>query len=197
MSYSTLQSDIAEYMHRSDLTAKIPTFISVAESSMFRELHIKDLQVSVTGSTTGAYVTLPTDFGSVVRITVTYGGMERTLDYKAQAETPTATSASPGFYSFENDKLVIWGAGTGQPYTLYYTPSLQALSVSNTTNWLLENAHDLYLYSSCLEAAKNIRDDNEVQKLTSIVTPLLDSVRRYSERRGQPTNGSLQIKPRR
>lgn len=197
MSYATLQADIAEYMHRSDLTAKIPTFISVAESSMFRELHIKDLQVSVTGTTTGAYVTLPTDFGSVVRITVTYGGMERTLDYKAQAEAPTSSSASPGYYSFENDKLVIWGAGTGQAYTLYYTPQLQALSLTNTTNWLLENAHDLYLYASCLECAKNIRDDNEVQKLSAMVNPLLDSVRRYSERRGQPTNGSLQIKVRR
>jgi len=196
MTYATLQSAIAGYMHRSDLAAKIPTFISVAESSMFRDLDIKNLQVSVTGATTGAYVTLPVDFGSVVRLTVTYGGRERNLDYKAVPDASTATSPTPSLYSLENNKLIIWGAGTGQSYTLYYTPSLQPLSDTNPTNWLLENARDLYLYASCLEAAKNIRDDNEVQKLTSMVAPLIASVQRHSERRGQPTGGSLQIKPR-
>jgi hypothetical protein len=196
MIYATLQAAIAEYMHRSDLATKIPTFISVAESSMFRDLDIKNLQVSVAGTTTGAYVTLPVDFGSVARLTVTYGGRERNLDYKALPDASTATSPTPSFYSFENNKLIIWGAGTGQAYTLYYTPYLQPLSDTNTTNWLLDNAFDLYLYSSCLEAAKNIRDDNEVQKLTSMVAPLIASVQRHSERRGQPTGGSLQIKPR-
>jgi len=196
MTYATLQTDVAEYMHRTDLASKIPTFISIAESMLFRELQIKDMAVSVVGTTTGEYATLPADFGSVSRLTVTYGGNEYPLDYKSTYSSTTTTPA-PNSYALENNQLRIFVAATGLVYTLYYIPKIQALSDTNTTNWLLDNAKDLYIYASALEGSKHIRDEAEIAKLTSMVGPLLDSVRRLSERKGQPANGSLQIKPRR
>ena len=119
-----------------------------------------------------------------------------TLDYKAQDYTPTG-QVYPEQYALESNQLRIWGAYTGQAYKLYYTPNLAALSDSNTTNWLDTNAPDLYLYATALEAAKYIRDQQEVANLTPMVAALIDSIRRASERKGQPSTGSLQIKPRR
>ena len=197
MTYTDLKSAIAEYLHRTDLTAQIPTFVALAESFLFRELHIKELQVSASGTTTGAYASLPADFGSVSRISVTYGGAERNLDYKSQAEDSTSVSAYPVYYSLENNSLRIWGAGTGQAYTLYYIPAISSLSASVDTNWILDNAYELYLYASALEGAKHLRDAAEVVKLTAQVSQSLDSVKRFTERRGQPATGSMQIKPRR
>jgi len=196
MTYATLQTDAADYLHRNDLSAKMPGFIALAESTLFRELHVKDMAVSVTGTTTGEYATLPADFGTVQRVTTVAGSAEYSLDYRAQDYTPTGQSY-PTEYALESNKLRIWGASTGQPYTLYYIPNLAALSDSNTTNWLLSNAPDLYLYSTALEAAKYIRDAQEVATLTPMVGALIDSVRRASERKGQPATGSMQIKPRR
>ena len=197
MNYVGLKAAVASYLHRTDLTDVIPSFIELAESFLFRELHIKELQVSVTGTTSGGYVTLPADFGSVSRITVTYAGYERSLDYKAQAESSIATSAYPTHYALENNQLRIWGAGDDAAYTLYYIPAIANLSDSVTTNWILENASELYLYASALEGAKHIRDNAEVQKLTAQVAQSLDSVKRFTERRGQPATGSMQIRPRR
>jgi hypothetical protein len=196
MNYATLQTDAADYLHRTDLTAKMPGFIALAESTIFRELHVKDMAVSVAGTTTGEYATLPADFGTVQRVTAVAGGSEYSLDYKSQDYTPTGQTY-PNQYALENNKLRIWGASTGQAYTLYYIPNLAALSNSNSTNWMLDNAPDLYLYATALEAAKYIRDQQEVATLTPIVGVLIDSVRRASERKGQPATGSLQIKPRR
>ncbi len=197
MNYSELQSEVGKYLHRTDLTAQIPTFIGIAESYLFRELHIKELQVSVAGSTAGEYATLPADFGSVSRVVITYGGKNYTLDYLAVPESYTAIDPCPAYYSFENNQIRIWGAGTGQTYTLSYIPAVAPLTNSNPTNWILENASDLYLYASALEGARYVRNQAEIDKLTPLILASLDSVKRFTERRGQPATGSLQIKPRR
>jgi len=197
MNYTELKAQVASYLHRTDLTAQIPTFIALAEAYLFRELHIKEMQVSIVGSTTGGYADLPADFGSVSRVSVTYGGVARSLDYISLADVSTSTNAAPAFYSLENNKLRIWGAGDGQAYTLYYIPAIQNLSDIVSTNWLLENAPELYLDASCLQGAKFVRNDAEVAKLTGNIALSIDSVKRFSERRGQPATGSMQIKVRR
>jgi hypothetical protein len=197
MNYTQLQTQVASYLHRTDLASQIPTFIELAEAYLFRELHIKEMEVSVAGTTTSGYADLPTDFGSVSRVSVTYGGSARALDYISLADAPTATTSAPAYYSLENNKLRIWGASDGQAYTLYYIPAIQNLSGSVSTNWLLENAPELYLDAACLQGAKYTRNDAEVAKLTQNVTMSVDSVKRFSERRGHPATGSMQIKVRR
>lgn len=195
MTYSDLKTAIADFLHRTDLTTQIPNFIERAEAALFREINVKDLRVSTTGTTTGEYVTLPADFSEVVRLTCTYSGTEYDLDYGSQPVDYTMTA--PKYFALENNKLRIFGSSTGQAYTLYYTPKVAALSASNTTNWLLTNAPDLYLYASSLEAARYSRDDQLEAKLGAMLDPLIDGIKRYIERKGQPTSGSLQIRPRR
>jgi hypothetical protein len=195
MTYSELKTAIADYLHRTDLTTQIPQFIERAEANLFREINIKDLRISVTGTTTGEYITLPADFSEVVKVTCSYGGTEYNLDYGSKQFNPSVTA--PMQYVLENNKLRLFGTSTGQAYTLYYTPKMGALSDSNTTNWLLANASDLYLYASSLEAARYMRDQAQEDKLSIMVAPLIDSIKRYTERKGQPTSGSLPIRTRR
>ena len=194
MSYSTLKADVADYLHRTDLTAKMASFITLAEYSLFREIQVKDTELIVAGVTVGQYGDLPADFGKVSRITATVGDAEYDLDYKSPDFSTTL--AYPNAYALENNKIRIFGSRTGQTYKLYYIPKLIPLSDS-TTNWLHDNAYDLYLYATALEAAKYIRDGQEIANLIPIVSGLIDSVRRSSERKGQPATGSMQIIPRR
>lgn len=195
MIYSELKTAIADYLHRTDLTTQIPQFIERAESALFREINIKDLRVSVTGTTTGEYADLPADFSEVVNVTCIYGSTEYDLDYGSKPIN--YTQVTPTQYTLENNKLRLFGASTGQAYKLYYTPKMGALSGANTSNWLLANASDLYLYASSLEAARYTRDQAQEDRLSGLVAPLIDSIKRYTERKGQPTSGSLQIRPRR
>lgn len=194
MTYSELQTNVIGYLHRSDLAAKLPSFIALAESFLFRELQIKKLQLSVTGTTTGEYADLPSDFGTLSRLTTTIGGRESSLDYKAQPESEHRTH--PDSFALENDKLRIWGAGTGQAFKLYYIPNVQPLSASVPTNWLLENAYDLYFYATALEAARHVRNDAQVASIQPLIPTLLDSARNFANRRAQPVTGSMQIKAR-
>lgn len=197
MTYATLKTEVANYLHRTDLTAQIPTFITLAEAYLFRELDVKELQVSVAGTTTSELGTLPTDFGTVSRITVTYQNTVRTLDYASVPIASTSINTLPIRYALENNKIRIFGAGNGQAYTLYYNPKVQALSDTVTTNWILDNGFDLYLYAACLEGAKYIRDQAEIGRLSATIPNLVNDLRMYARRRGLPVTGSLQIKTNR
>lgn len=197
MNYTTLKSGVADYLHRDNLTTQIPGFIELAEAYLFRELNVQELQVSVAGTTlAGGYGTLPSDFGSVSKITVSHGSWTTNLNYMAVADVPSTVNTHPQHYSLENNQIRIIGAGVGQAYTLFYTPKILPLSASVATNWILTNASELYLYASCLEAARYLRDAGEIATLSQSVSLALESVRRFAERRGQPSSGSLQIRPR-
>lgn len=198
MTYTTLKTAIAENMHRTDLTTKIPDFIALAEAFLFRELNIRDLETSTTGTTTGGLITLPADFAYLVKVTTTYGGREYTLDYGGDPRAETATSGLPYGYVMESGGLRPYPeAGTGYAYTIYYGMDVSPLSGSVSTNWLLDNAYDLYLHASLVEAHRYAQNNEMVSLMTGLVNGLLDSVRRLIERKAQPNRGGLQIKPRR
>ena len=199
MTYSELQTQIAAYLHRTDLTAQIPTFIGLAEAYLFREINVKDLQTTATLTTTGEYADLPADFGALSKLETTVAGRTYALDYMSNPETLVVTGQvrTPVHFAFEKGQIRVFGAGTGTSLTLYYTPQISALSGTNTTNWLLDNAPDLYLYVSALEGAKYIRDDTQAAALTGYVAGAMDTVKKFSERKGQPLTASLQIKVRR
>lgn len=196
MNYSDLKANVATYLHRNDLTTVIPTFIQLAEGGLFREISPPETEIVVSDVTVSGYAVLPVDFGTLLKLTVTTGGVTRALEYISLANVSTETTQSPGYYTFEAGKLRIYGTSDGQPYTLHYLPGMEALSDTNTSNWLLANAPDLYLYASCLEGAKYVRDDQEGVKLLTLVTAMTDSVRRLAERKGVPASGPLQIKVR-
>ena len=192
MTFAELKSQIALYMNRTDLTTQIPQFIALAEFVLARELNLREMETSVTGTATASYITLPADFGNVSRLTTTVGGTERNVDYIARPDLDYVGQGR--YYSQENNKLRLFPYSATQAYKLYYIVNHAPLSDTATTNWLSIYAPDLYLYASCLEAAKYIRDDQQVSILASNVGLLIDTVRRYSERKALPMRGGLQIR---
>lgn len=196
MNYSSLKTDVAGYLNRTDLAAYIPGFIERAEAFLQREIYPADTETSESGTTSGGVISLPVDFGELRRLTVTSYGVERTLEYKTPDYNDTGDGFAPDGYAFEGGAIRLFPeAGTGYPYTIYYRPKLAALSDSAPTNWLTSIAPDLYLYASALEGAKHTKNSEEVATLSGMLPALLDSVRGYIKRRAMPTLGSLRMRP--
>ena len=197
MSYATLKTGIADYLHRTDLTAKIPGFITLAENFMFRELNLREIETKVTATASGATIPLPADFHTLVRITVTFGGREMTLANAVNNSVSTQVGM-PASYSMEGNVFKLYPApGTGYSYTLYYKTILAPLSDAVQTNWLETNAGDLYLYTSILEATRWTQNTALMGIVMPMIAPMLASVRMLSERKGLPQRGTMQIKPAR
>lgn len=195
MIYSELKTTLADYLHRTDLGAKIPGFIAVAEAFLFRELSIRALEVAVTGTTTGALIALPSDCASVGRVTVAYAGSITTLDYGSEPRRLSAGGV-PLRYTLEDGGLRLDSSAVGYAYALHYTPNLAALSDANPTNWLLTNAPDLYLVASQLEVTRYTQNTEQAAALSAALPALLDSVQRLTQRSGLPVRGGLRITPR-
>ena len=80
--YSNLQTSIANFLARDDLTTNIPDFISLAEARMSRELDTRSQEASTTISTvagTESYA-LPTDLREI-RVVKLNNNPNRVLDF--------------------------------------------------------------------------------------------------------------------
>jgi hypothetical protein len=65
--YAELQTAVANFLARSDLTAQIPDFIALAEGRMSRELETRSQEKRATATlTTGdEFIALPTDMREI------------------------------------------------------------------------------------------------------------------------------------
>jgi hypothetical protein len=190
--YAELQQAIEDYLEQDDTTGKIPTFIRLAEVRIQREISVHGMYKSVDGSLDTGEVDLPPDFIEAIAWRLTSASPQFTASYIPPNRffSTRATGSSPRIYTIVGDKA-FWkpdptgvDAGT-YTYTLEYLAFLEALSDTNTSNWLLALAPDIYLYASLLEAMPYVIDDERLQvwakmyerSITSLVS--LDSRKRY------------------
>jgi len=64
---------------------------------------------------------------------------------------------------------------------MIYRASIPALSDSNTSNWLLEEAPDAYLYGTLMQTAPWLREDERVAMWGSLYTQAIQSVNKDGE----------------
>lgn len=170
--YSTLQSTIADWLHRNDLTSQIKDFIAIAEQRMNADLTSRAMETTTTLTMVAGTAALatPTDVIETRRIRITSTDPERVLNYMAPERLasayPYSTTGRPEVYS------VIGGNFEFAPtpdtdYTVeyIYRQMIPALSDSNTSNWLLAKWPYIYLYGALCAAAPYIQDDQRVKML--------------------------------
>ena len=123
--YAELQTAVANYLHRSDLTTLIPDFISIAESKLNRVLRLRSME-NVTTGTVASSIALPTGFIEMISLTTNSGGATRTLTYGP----PTGITSDAGTalnYTLVGDNLYFIPTGGGETYTLTYYKKFDAV----------------------------------------------------------------------
>lgn len=157
--FAELSTAMTNWLHRDDLTSRIPEFIDMGEAYLNRKLRVKEMEASatITPSATVRYVALPTGFMELLSFTDDEG------------EPLTSVSA-------EELERLAYGIGTGRPY--YYRISSridfeavadQAYSftmrylkrldlATDLTNSVLTNHPDCYLYASLMQASPFLKD---------------------------------------
>ena len=197
--YSWLVAAIADWSHRSDLAARIPGFIDLAERELFRELSLRNIETSIGGQTSGGTIAMPAGLSSFERIELEAGGTNYTLNYTSPngVEGLTDSTSRPSRYFIQDGVINLLSAPDGPyNYTIFYIPDLAALSELSVTNWLLTNHSDIYLKAGLLQVARFIGNMEDVGRLVQEVAQALDSIKRADERKRFPVAGALQIKPR-
>lgn len=168
-SYSDLQTSVANYLGRSDLTAVIPDFIRFAETRLARELRTRKMLKSATSSMTAgdARVALPTDFLEI-RDLYTQGNPRKPVTYMSpSAFTRNARadeSGLPVFYTTLSAEFQFAPIpDTAYVLEILYYAQPTVLSSSNSSNVFLANYPDALLYGSLLEAEPYLINDARSQ----------------------------------
>jgi len=193
-SYATLQTSIASFLHRADMTDIIKELISDAEFRIANELRIRAMEAAFSSAIASGVVALPTGFLEWQFLYIDDTSAQKLERKDAEwiyTNYPTRSgSGKPVFFAREGDN-VIFGPYPGSAYTVKgrYYKKLDALSDSNTTNWFITNAPDLLRYAALCEAAPYIQNDARINVFESKYQMAKERIKRTE--RMEATSGSL------
>ena len=166
MTYAQLQALIAAYIHRTNQTANIITWIQLAESRIYNLCRAEELEYQDTITPVAAVAALPADFLDLREIS--YSQANHSVVLKGVSRSRLSyyrVMGQPYVYSIQGGNIEIAPDGTGTTFNILYYRKLPALSVSAPTNALLTRFPQLFLYGAMMEAGVFFRD-TEMQNLS-------------------------------
>lgn len=165
--FDSLQSTIADFSHRTDLSVQIPTFIQLAEANFSANIRSRNLEIALDLITSGGVCTLPDDYGSMKSIQILGGyntilqqvSSNNLLDYNASNSTGVSR-----YYSIQGNSLLLSPIpDDGVTVSIVYDQNMPPLSSNNPVNWVLSKYPFIYLYGSLIELSVYINDATQVQ----------------------------------
>ena len=158
--YDELKTAVANWLHRSDLTSRIPEFISLGESHLNRNLRVREMEYesTLTLSTVNPYVSLPTGFLEAISIVDDQGESLVPLSSDILArEAYWANSERPQYYRIGSRIDFERIPNSAYAFKMRHYKRLDL--DTDLTNDVLTQHPDLYLYSALLTAEPFIMND--------------------------------------
>jgi len=188
--YANLQTTIADFLNRDDLTSAIPTFIQLGESQMNRDIRHWEMEARVSGqqSQGDQYMQLPADWLETIRFHLTSQGTDA-VELASLASIADKRAAvddqagRPRFYAHVRGEFELFPTpDEDTDFELLYYQKIPALSDSSTTNWLLEYAPDIYLYASLAHSAPYLQEDARIAVWAQMYSAAVAQLNAQSER---------------
>lgn len=162
--YDELKTSVANWSDRHDLEPQIPDFIRLAESRFNRILRLRSMESKEFAYTTGgqANYSLPARYVQMreFRLNTT---PTRSLQYitpEIYESWNFVGSGMPKFYTIIANEIRLGPVPSGRyQMEMLFWKRFQNLSPTVASNWVLENAPDIYLYGSLLEMEPYIQND--------------------------------------
>lgn len=156
--YFDLADAVGDWLDRSDLATRIPTFLALVEAKVNRKLQDPDQDATAISTADGDYTALPDDFGEMISISAGGGPLFQisASDYAGLDETVTGT---PRGYSIVERSIAFAPRNAAAEIRMVYRVKVPALTTDAPTNWLLTRAPDVYLYGALVEASAFLVED--------------------------------------
>lgn len=178
--YSELQTAVANWLHRDDLTTVIPDFVTLAEDRLNRRLRTRFQESALTATAIDAsyLVAIPANTLAVKSLWRVAGGMNYTLQAKTLEDVVYRQQGLEATcYAWEGATWRFDGTGTVAGVLYRTLPPL----ASNSTNWLLTAHPGLYLYATLAEAANYVQDVENEGKWRAAAEGLIAELNRTAQ----------------
>jgi len=192
-SYSTLQTKIADYLARGDLTDYIPDFIQYAENKLYRTLNLRNEETALSVSISSGVAAVPSNFKALkfayfnetpISLLRWVSVNECYSDYPDRSETGT-----PDVISREGSNFIFGPVSKDGTLKGIYFAKQDPLRTTSPS-WYSTNAPEVLLYGSLLEAAPFIKDDARLAVWSQLYTDAVDTLKQ-EQRNADYSFGSL------
>jgi hypothetical protein len=199
--YNELKSSVADWLNRTDLTAVVPDFISLAEAQIERTLRTRQMIVRATAAIDTEYSAVPADFLETKSIKlntnpVTALAFDSIDAMDLMKSTRYLSPGKPQYFSIVGGQIRVLPVPDNS-YTaeLTYYAKLTKLSSTVASNWLLASSPDVYLYGSLMQASPYLKDDARIPVWSSMYTSALEAIQ-VADDRGATSGGAIMMRAR-
>lgn len=155
--YASLLVDAGEYSGRNDVAHLFPRFIGLAELKLNRGLRVADMEVTDNVTLTSGSGPLPADFLEARQVLNSNGIPIRAVSLQQMTNSYMNRPGVPTGYAVVGSNIEVRPSADGDLTVTYYA-KIPPLTPAAPTNWLLDKAADVYLYSLVEEIAIWERD---------------------------------------
>jgi len=165
--YTELQAAIANWMTRGDLTSRIPEFISLCEAKLNRKLRLSQQRIVQTTpfvSANNRRVSLPSDCLELLDIQVKLASADDSTYISPIYATPDmlnkkrlSSGGTPTHYTRHSQ--IEFNSDVANEHTVRLLYVKKWDIATNSTNWLLTNFPDAYLYGAMMAAMPYVKND--------------------------------------
>ena len=182
--YTNLQTSIANFLNRDDLSSVIPTFIQMAEAQMNREIRHWKMEQRSNGQQSGGdqWMQIPSDWMETIRLGIIGSGTSAlTLTSRAamadiRAKNEDVSTKAPYLYCHQDSQFELYPTPSEDTdFELLYIQKIPDLA-TNDTNWLLEEAPDVYLYGSLIHSAPYLAEDARAETWAKFYSAAVQNV---------------------
>lgn len=185
--YAELKSAVADWLNRDDLDAVIPNFISLAEAHFNRTMRHRKMVTRSDATLDTPYFAVPADWLENIRFQLNTNPVTPLLyvtpEQAAEERQKYSASGQPLFFSMIGEQFqVVPSPDTSYDAELLYYAKIPALSDSNTTNWLLTESPDVYLYGALVQSAPYLKEDERISVWAGLYQQFFDDMMLADER---------------
>lgn len=162
--FANLKTSIADHLDRDDLTSHIPDFIRLAESRMKRDIRMREMISRESLTVNSRQIAFPTGFLEAINIRLLTSPVTvlRNVNMHEMNRLRDESSGKPAYFTLTNEiEFDITPAESYSGEIVMYKAEA-ALADGNTSNNILAEYPDAYLYASLAAAAPFLMDDPRI-----------------------------------
>ena len=188
MTYAELKTNIANFLNRSDLTSQLDFFIDATEAEFNRRLRVKDMIKRATATADSQYLSLPTDWLEAINVQLDGNNFTPLMQQSIESldiyrKSVDNVSNQPVYYALVDNTIeLVPTPDTSYTLQLTYYGTIDALSDSNTSNFISNSYPDAYLYGALKHASIYLMEDDRVALFTQQFEKALEEMRLEQEK---------------
>ncbi len=177
--YANLKAEVADWLHRADLTTPIVTLVTLAEARIQREVRCPDMETAYTGTISSGVIAVPTDFLEWKAVYIDSNGANvlepKSWEWVLQNYPTRSASGLPKFIA-RNVTNFEFGPYPDSAYSVKGTYYKRLVALGTTYHNLAVEYPDLYLFGALAAAAKYIVNDERIAVWEQTYREIRDSI---------------------